>query len=96
MIVIPYEARLFGAYCEAMQFNKAEVMKLLKDYKYTSPSKRNSERMLLGKLYLQVQELKELKELNEYIENLQSKILDQQKTICEYEQMIEAAETLVS
>ena len=57
MIVIPYEARLFGAYCEAMQFNKAEVMKLFKDYKYTSPSKRNSEKMLLGKLYLQVQEL---------------------------------------
>jgi len=76
MIVIPYEARLFGAYCEAMQFNKAEVMKLFKDYKYTSPSKRNSERMLIGKLYLENKELK--------------------SKICEYEQMIEAAETLGS
>ena len=76
MIVIPYDPKLFDAYCEAINMSDDKKKKLIERYRHEGPPKCNSERMLIGKLYLQVQEL--------------------QKTICEYEQMIEAAETLGS
>lgn len=96
MIVIPYDPILFDAYCEAINMPDDKKNKLIERYRHEGPPKCNSERMLIGQLYLNIQNNLEVKELNEYIENLQSKILEQQKIICEYEQMIEAAETLGS
>lgn len=58
MIVIPYDPILFDAYCEAMQLSKYDKECKLKQHRTKGIPKCNSERMLIGKLYLENKELK--------------------------------------
>ena len=57
MIVIPYDPILFDAYCEAINMSDDKKMKLIERYRHEGPPKCNSERMLIGKLYLENKEL---------------------------------------
>lgn len=57
MIVIPYDPILFDAYCEAINMSDDKKRKLIERYKHEGPPKCNSERMLIGKLYLENKEL---------------------------------------